>query len=147
MQGLEGAARRIRPLVRRDLPQSRPASAASSPGSDRSSATWSYFVALVVYAYGQGGAASVGLVSVIRMLPAAIASRLPRDARRPLPATARDGRRRRARATLMLAALAISQGWSQWLVYAIVGLSTISGTVFRPAQAALSAPGAQPAAS
>ncbi len=99
---------------------------------------WSYFVALVVYAYDQGGAAAVGLVSVIRMLPAAIAS--------PFLATLADRYPRRlvmvsadvVRATLMLlAALAIWQGWSQWLVYVVVGLSTVSGTVFRPAQAAL----------
>jgi MFS family permease len=38
---------------------------------------------------------------------------------------------------MVLAALTIWQGWSQWVVYAIVALSTVSGTVFRPAQAAL----------
>jgi MFS family permease len=99
---------------------------------------WSYFVALAVYAYDQGGAAAVGLVGVIRMLPAAIAS--------PFLASLADRYPRKlvmvvadvVRAVLMLlAALAIWQGWSQWLVYAIVGLSTVSGTVFRPAQAAL----------
>lgn len=99
---------------------------------------WSYFVALAVYAYDQGGAAAVGLVGVIRMLPAAIASpflasladRYPRK----LVMVAADV----VRAVLMLlAALAIWQGWSQWLVYAVVGVSTVSGTVFRPAQAAL----------
>lgn len=99
---------------------------------------WSYFVALAVYAYDQGGAAAVGLVGVIRMLPAAIAS--------PFLASLADRHSRKlvmvaadvVRAALMLlAALAIWQGWSQWLVYAVVGVSTVAGTVFRPAQAAL----------
>ncbi len=99
---------------------------------------WSYFVALAVYAYDQGGAAAVGLVGVIRMLPAAIASpflapladRFPRK----LVMVVADV----VRAVLMLlAALTIWQGWSQWVVYTIVALSTVSGTVFRPAQAAL----------
>ena len=35
---------------------------------------WSYFVALAIYAYAEGGAGAVGIVSVIRMIPAAIAS-------------------------------------------------------------------------
>jgi len=99
---------------------------------------WSYFVALAVYAYDQGGATAVGLVGVIRMLPAAVAS--------PFLASLADRYPRKlvmvvadlVRATLMvLAALTIWQGWSQWVVYAIVALSTVSGTVFRPAQAAL----------
>lgn len=99
---------------------------------------WSYFVALVVYAYDQGGAAAVGLVTVIRMLPAAIASPFlasfaDRYSRRLVMVTADVLRA----ALMLLAALAIWQGWSQWLVYAIVGLSTVAGTVFRPAQAAL----------
>ena len=99
---------------------------------------WSYFVALAVYAYDQGGAAAVGLVGVIRMLPAAIASPLlaPLADRFPrkLVMVAADV----VRAVLMLlAALTIWQGWSQWVVYTIVALSTVSGTVFRPAQAAL----------
>ncbi len=99
---------------------------------------WSYFVALAVYAYDQGGATAVGLVGVIRMLPAALASpflgaladRYPRK----IVMVAAD----LIRAALMvLAALTIWQGWSQWVVYALVALSTVSGTVFRPAQAAL----------
>ena len=98
----------------------------------------SYFVALAVYAYDQGGATAVGLVGVIRMLPAALASpflgaladRYPRK----IVMVAAD----LIRAALMvLAALTIWQGWSQWVVYALVALSTVSGTVFRPAQAAL----------
>ncbi len=35
---------------------------------------WAYLVALGVYAYEQGGAGAVGLVGLIRLVPAAIAS-------------------------------------------------------------------------
>ena len=99
---------------------------------------WSYFVALAIYAYDQGGAAAVGVVSVIRMLPAAIASpflsgladRYPRK----LVMVVTDV----VRATMMIAAaVTISQGWSAYIVYAFVALSTVVGTAFRPAQAAL----------
>src|SRR5213592_3600305 len=38
--------------------------------------TWAYSVAIVVYAYHQGGASAVGLVGLIRFLPAAFASPL-----------------------------------------------------------------------
>src|SRR4051812_23078306 len=36
--------------------------------------TWAYSVAIVVYAYNQGGATAVGLVGLIRWLPAAFAA-------------------------------------------------------------------------
>ena len=99
---------------------------------------WSYFIALAIYAYAEGGAGAVGVVSVIRMIPAAIAS--------PFLAGLADRYSRKlvmivtdiVRAALMVAAaLTIWQGWSAYIVYAIVGLSTVVGTAFRPAQAAL----------
>jgi MFS family permease len=99
---------------------------------------WSYFVALAIYAYDQGGAAAVGVVSVIRMLPAAIAS--------PFLAGLADRYSRKlvmivtdiVRAGLMIAAaVTIWQGWSAYIVYVIVAVSTVVGTAFRPAQAAL----------
>ena len=37
--------------------------------------SWAYSVALVVYAYKHGGASAVGLVGLIRWLPAAFRSR------------------------------------------------------------------------
>ncbi len=99
---------------------------------------WSYFIALALYAYNEGGATAVGLVSVIRMIPAAIAS--------PFVGGLADRYDRKVvmiasdviRAGLMVAAaLTIWQGWSPYVVYGIVGLSTVVGTAFRPAQAAL----------
>ena len=50
----------------RDLRRLELASAGSVLGN------WGYLVALYVYAYDQGGAAAVGLVTVIRMIPAAV---------------------------------------------------------------------------
>ena len=99
---------------------------------------WSYFIALAIYAYGQGGAGAVGIVSVIRMIPAAIASPflagLADRYSRKLVMIASDA----IRAVLMIAAaVTIWQGWSATIVYAIVALSTVAGTAFRPAQAAL----------
>ena len=99
---------------------------------------WSYFVALAIYAYDQGGAGAVGVVSVVRMLPAAIAS--------PFLAGLADRYSRKLvmvvtdviRAALMVAAaVTIWQGWSAYIVYVIVAVSTVVGTAFRPAQAAL----------
>ena len=37
-------------------------------------AEWLYLIALAVYAYDVGGTAAVGLVAVVRMIPAAIAA-------------------------------------------------------------------------
>ncbi|MBA2332176.1 MAG: MFS transporter, partial [Actinobacteria bacterium] len=98
---------------------------------------WSYSVALAVYAYQQGGAAAVGLVAVIRLLPSAIAA--------PIVAVAADRFPRvwvmvaadLIRVPLMLlAALTILWEGPAPLVYAAAGVASV-GTAFRPAQAAL----------
>ena len=99
---------------------------------------WSYVIALGVYAYDQGGAAAVGLIGVLRLIPAAIAA--------PFLATLADRMRRELvmigsdvlRAVLMVAAgLAIAADGPAIVVYALVVVATVAGTVFRPAQAAL----------
>ena len=99
---------------------------------------WAYLVALGVYAYGEGGAAAVGLVGLIRLVPAALAA--------PFTASLVDRFSRvgvmvasdLVRFALMLAAAAtIATDGPAPLVYGLVALSTISGTVFRPAKAAL----------
>jgi MFS family permease len=99
---------------------------------------WAYLVALGVYAYEQGGASAVGLVGLIRLVPAAIAS--------PFTATLAD---RFSRVSVMVAsdlvrfglmvaaAIVIATDGPAPVVYGIVALTTIAGTVFRPAQAAL----------
>ena len=99
---------------------------------------WAYLVALGVYAYDEGGAAAVGLVGLIRMIPAAIAA--------PFTASLAD---RFSRVTVMVAsdairfalmagaAAVIAAGGPAPVVYVLVAASTVTGTVFRPAQAAL----------
>jgi MFS family permease len=97
-----------------------------------------YYIAVVVYAYGHGGAGAVALVSVLGMVPAAIAA--------PFTAALADRYPRRfvmvgadaVRAGLMGVAVAsIGLGGPAWVVYAIVAASAIAATPFRPAQAAL----------
>ena len=99
---------------------------------------WAYLVALGVYAYEQGGAGAVGIVGLIRLVPAAIVA--------PFSATLVDRFSRVAtmvvsdvvRFTLMIgAAVVIATDGPPPIVYGLVALSTIAGTVFRPAQAAL----------
>ena len=99
---------------------------------------WAYLVALGVYAYDQGGAAAVGLAGLIRFIPGAIAA--------PFAATLVDRYPRvtmmitsdLVRFVLMLAAAAvIAVDGPAPVVYAIVALTTVAGTVFRPAQSAL----------
>ena len=97
-----------------------------------------YYVALAVYAYAHGGAGAVALVGVLQMIPAALAA--------PFTATLADRFPRRlvmvgadiTRASLMgVIAGTIAVGGPAWIVYAIITVSSIAGTPFRPAQAAL----------
>ncbi len=99
---------------------------------------WTYVVGLAVYAYKDGGTTAVGIISVLRILPAAIAS--------PFLATLADRFRRERvmmatdliRAVLMaLAALVIATDGPALVVYAVVILTNVVGVAFRPAQAAL----------
>jgi len=99
---------------------------------------WTYVVGLSVYAYNQGGTTAVGIISVLRLLPAAIAS--------PFLATLADRYRRERvmmgtdliRAGLMaLAAVVIATDGPALVVYAVVILTNLVGVAFRPAQAAL----------
>ena len=99
---------------------------------------WTYVVGLSVYAYNQGGTTAVGIISVLRLLPAAIAS--------PFLATLADRYRRERvmmttdliRAALMaLAAVMIATDGPALVVYAVVILTNLVGVAFRPAQAAL----------
>jgi MFS family permease len=99
---------------------------------------WSYGIALAVYAYQAGGAAAVGLVGLIRILPSALASpfaalladRFPRRQVMVLADVVRA-------AALMLAGLAVVLGLPAGLVYALSALFSLASSTFRPAQAAL----------
>jgi MFS family permease len=100
--------------------------------------SWAYTIALAVYAYGEGGAIAVGVVGVIRLLPSALAA--------PFVAIVAD-RLPRARVMLLtdliraplmvVAAVAIYWDGPIAVVFAAVGVSSVVGTAFRPAQAAI----------
>jgi MFS family permease len=99
---------------------------------------WSYTVVVAVYAYHQGGAAAVGLVGLIRMLPAAFAA----------PLTALIADRYRRQRVLLVAALLEGLGVGitaasvvgdapSVLVYAITAGVQLATTAAVPARAAL----------
>jgi MFS family permease len=100
--------------------------------------TWAYSIAVVVYAYEQGGASAVGVVGLLRWLAAAVAS--------PFAALLGDRFDRRvvmvasdlSRAGLIgLGAVAVYADAPPIVVYLISGLVGIAATAFRPAEAAL----------
>ena len=99
---------------------------------------WAYSIALAVYAYDVGGAKAVGLVTLVRAVPAAIsapftstlADRLPRV---PFMVVTNLGRA----SAIGCAGVVALAGGSQWLVYTLAGLASILGTAFMPAEAAL----------
>jgi MFS family permease len=99
---------------------------------------WGFQVALSVIAFRDGGAAAVGIVAALRMVPAAvlapvasaIADRLPRD--RVLIAAGLARAAVLAGATVTLAA-----GMPTAATYALAVLATAAFTVVRPAHSAL----------
>ncbi|MEN3312452.1 MAG: hypothetical protein V7645_1781 [Actinomycetota bacterium] len=100
--------------------------------------TWAYGIAVVVYAYEQGGATAVGVVGLARWVAAAIAS--------PFAAILGDRYDRRwvmagsdiARAALIAgAAVAVFAHAPPIVVYVIAGGVSVVATAFRPAEAAL----------
>jgi MFS family permease len=100
--------------------------------------TWAYGIAVIVYAYEQGGATAVGVVGLARWLAAAVAS--------PFAAILGDRYDRRwvmagsdlARALLIAgAALAVFADAPPIVIYVLAGLVSVAATAFRPAEAAL----------
>ena len=99
---------------------------------------WGYEVALAVFAYRAGGATAVGLVGLVRLLPAAFVA--------PFAALLGDRFPRRrvmvaadlVRACAMGgAAAAVFAGAPAAVVYALAVLTALTSTAFQPAQAAL----------
>jgi MFS family permease len=99
---------------------------------------WGYEVALAVFAYRAGGATAVGLVALVRLLPAAVVA--------PFAALLGDRFRRKrimvasdlARAGAMAgAAAAVFGGAPPATVYALAAIAAVAGTAFGPAQSAL----------
>jgi MFS family permease len=100
-------------------------------------AEWAHFVALGVYAYGQGGASAVGLAGLVRLLPAAALA--------PFAASLGD-RFRRERLLLAMSLLgagalagsaAAAFAGERAVVFAFAALVGLSSTLIRPALQAL----------
>jgi len=100
--------------------------------------TWAYVVALMVYAYRQGGPGAVGLVGLIRWFPAAVAApfggmigdRFPRLRVMVLSDLLRAG-------ALAAAAAAVALNGPAVVVYLLAILVTLVSQAFQPAEAAL----------
>jgi MFS transporter/cyclic nucleotide-binding protein len=98
---------------------------------------WLYILALSIFAYDAGGATAVGLVALIRTVPAAVgapfmallADRYPRERVMLGASLVRF-------AAVAGAAAAAGGGGSAVVVYVLAGVVTLSSTAFRPAQAA-----------
>jgi MFS family permease len=99
---------------------------------------WAYYIALAVYAYDVGGAAAVGLVGLIRTVPAAVsapfssllADKYPRER---VMLVAQLGRL----ITLVLSAAALAGDAPAAVIFLGAGVMTVLGTTIKPAQAAL----------
>jgi MFS family permease len=99
---------------------------------------WAWVIALAVFAYDSGGATAVGLVGLLRILPAAFAAPFAsvladRFPRRRVMVSADIGRA----IVLGVAAAAVSAAAPAGLVYGLAALVSLIATAFRPAQAAL----------
>jgi MFS family permease len=100
--------------------------------------TWGWIIALMVYAYRQGGPGAVGLVGVIRWFPAAVAApfggmvgdRFPRLRVMVLSDLVRAG-------ALAAAAAAVGLGSPAVSVYLLAVLVMLVSQAFQPAEAAL----------
>ncbi|HEY2877409.1 MFS transporter [Nocardioides sp.] len=101
-------------------------------------AEWTFTVVLSVYAFNEGGAKAVGLVSLLRMVPSAIlapfASALADRWRRDLALTVVSVTRC---ATAAGIALIVAAGGSQVAVYALAIFSTAAALLYRPVNSAL----------
>jgi MFS family permease len=100
--------------------------------------SWAYVIALLVYAYDQGGAAAVGLVGLIRVLPAFISA--------PIAGVLGDRYPRNrvmlgvsiARTTFLAAAAAVLvANGPPWLVYTLAACVSLSASMVRPMLSAL----------
>lgn len=99
---------------------------------------WAFTVAIGLFAYADGGAVAVGLVGLLRLVPAALlapaitafADRMPRE--RVLVASSAV----RGIATLAAAPVLMTDG-PVWLVYVLAIVSTIAFTPYRAGHSAL----------
>ena len=99
---------------------------------------FAYLVAINVYAYTAGGATAVGVVTVIRLVPAAIAAPFTsilgdRYPRKWVMFGANIGQS----TAIGAAGVVILADGPSWLVYLLAAISSTVVTAFRPAQAAV----------
>src|SRR5215213_8915908 len=101
-------------------------------------AEWAFTVVLSVYAYRQGGATAVGVVSLLRMLPSAVlaplASAVADRWRRDLVLTLVSSTRS---LTAVAMALLVATGGPPVAVYAVAMISTAAALLYRPVNSAL----------
>jgi MFS family permease len=101
-------------------------------------AEWAFTVAISLVAYADGGAVAVGLVGLLRLVPAALlapavstyADRLPREKVLFVSSAVRG------LATVLTAPILIADG-PTWIVYALAVVSTIAFTPYRASHSAL----------
>jgi MFS family permease len=99
---------------------------------------WAYSVALAVYAYEAGGAKAVGVVTLIRTIPAAIAAPFLATLADRLPRVAVMSSTSIGRAIAIGGAGVVAlSGGPEWAVYTLAGVAAILATVFLPAESAL----------
>src|SRR3990170_2998233 len=99
---------------------------------------YAFLIAVSVYAYGVGGEKAVGLIFLVRLIPAALIApfagmlgdRYPRERGLLLPNASRV-------VLIAAAAAAVFADASPWVVYGLSIAATIATTPFRSAQAAL----------
>ena len=99
---------------------------------------WMSFIGLSIYAYGVGGASLVGVLGLIRMLPASVGV---------LAGTVLADRTQRERvllgvhltraATLGAAASALAMDGPSWLVFLLAALTSVAGAAYRPSHLAV----------
>jgi MFS family permease len=100
--------------------------------------SYAYGIGIAVFAYDHGGVTAVGALTAVRLATASVVA--------PFAASLADRHRREhvmlvsdllRFTTIGITAVAAQQHWGAFVVYAAALLTTVSGTVFRPAEAAL----------